>query len=154
MTGTRAALAPRRLAEAHRCLNFRLRQASRLLSQHYDAALRSTGLRGTQFSLLVILAGSVELPISRVAMAMGMERSALARNLRPLERQGLVRIAIGPDRRTRIASLTESGARALARALPSWRRAQRRLLARLSKRKLQDLEGGLRAAIVAVGSRV
>ena len=43
--------------------------------------------------------------------------------LKPLERRGLVKIAIDPsDRRSRILILTEKGRTLLARALPVWKR--------------------------------
>lgn len=135
-----------RLAEARQCLNFRLRRASRLVGQHYDAALRPTGLRATQFSLLVVLAHSAAISLSRAAQAMSMERSALARTLKPLERQGLLNIAIGDDRRTRIVRLTAAGQRRLQRAMPHWRRAQAEFLGRLPQRDLRALLRGLEAA--------
>ena len=92
------------LEEARQCLNFRLRRVSRLVGQHYDAALRPAGLRATQFSLLVVVASSAETSMSRVTQAMGMERSALARNLKPLERQGLLKIVIVERLRSRSRS--------------------------------------------------
>ena len=37
------------------CANFNLRRAARAVSQFYDSALQESGLRSTQFSLLVAI---------------------------------------------------------------------------------------------------
>jgi DNA-binding MarR family transcriptional regulator len=48
----------------------------------------------------------------------------LARNLKPLERDGLVEISVGEDRRARLVKITETGLDALLKALPLWEEAQ------------------------------
>jgi DNA-binding MarR family transcriptional regulator len=54
----------------------------------------------------------------------GLDQTTLSRNLRILEKAGLVEIAIvETDLRRRSVWLTETGARRLEAALPIWRRA-------------------------------
>jgi DNA-binding MarR family transcriptional regulator len=55
---------------------------------------------------------------------MNLDQSTLSRNLRGLEREGLVEIAIVErDLRRRAVWLTEKGARRLEAAIPVWRAA-------------------------------
>jgi DNA-binding MarR family transcriptional regulator len=110
------------LEKMHRCLNFQLRRTARLVSRRYDAALRPLGLRSTQFNIMAILAQNSTLPVSRIAEFLATERTALARNLRPLERKNLIIVSRGPDKRTRIASLTANGRRTFLVAFPVWER--------------------------------
>src|SRR6516225_1728379 len=51
----------------------------------YDDVLRPLGLRVTQFNLLAVLTQTGPIAITALADLMGMERSALARNLKPIQ---------------------------------------------------------------------
>jgi DNA-binding MarR family transcriptional regulator len=113
------------LRECIACVCFAVRRAARVITQHYDRALRPSGLRVTQFTLLTVLDVGGPLPLSRVADRLGTERTTLTRNLKPLIDAGLVGIEHGPDRRVRTIFITPKGHRAAVVALPDWRRAQR-----------------------------
>jgi DNA-binding MarR family transcriptional regulator len=66
--------------------------------------------------------------LGALATRSGLEQSTLSRNLRVLEKAGLVEIAaVESDLRRRAAWLTETGARRLEAAIPVWRRAQAKL---------------------------
>lgn len=107
------------------CVCFALRKSARAVSQLYDAALAPSGLRATQFSLLASLRAGGRLTVSRLAEAMVMDRTTLSRNLAPVEKQGLVKIAPGRrDGRTKEITLTARGRRRLSRADPLWADAQ------------------------------
>lgn len=136
---------------AGECLNFNLRKADRAVTQVYDKALTSCGLRSTQFMLLngVALGGGAS--ISSLAEAMVMDRTTLTRNLAPLEREGLVAVVPGADRRTRSVELTRSGRRLLDEALPLWHAAQRRLARTLGGGAANRLVEHLQAVIAAAG---
>jgi DNA-binding MarR family transcriptional regulator len=112
------------LEETRTCLNFLARRTARILARHYDDALRPHGLRSTQFNVMAVLAQKGTTTTNELAQIMALERSALARNLKPLERQGFVVVDEGKDRRTRIATLSAKGRRKLLRALPAWSTAQ------------------------------
>jgi DNA-binding MarR family transcriptional regulator len=113
------------LRECTACACFAVRRAARVITQHYDRALRPSGLRATQFTLLTMLGVGGPLPLSRVADRLGMERTTLTRNLKPLIDAGLIGIEHGDDRRVRTIFITAKGHRAAVAALPDWRRAQR-----------------------------
>ncbi len=122
------------------------------MTQLYDAALEPAGLRATQFSLLAVLDGRDgrdAVTITDLARAMVMDRTTLTRNLRPLEKQGLVAITPGDDRRTREVSLTRLGRRVLTTAMPRWRHAQTRMLDALGDRRARRLLSELSGAIDA-----
>jgi DNA-binding MarR family transcriptional regulator len=98
-----------------------LRKASRRVTQLYDAALGPTGLRSTQFAILVELANrSTDPPtLAELADALAIDRSSLGHNLRPLEREGFIVLREGAaDRRRRHIALTPKGK-------TKWREAQR-----------------------------
>lgn len=106
------------------CNCFAIRRAARHVSQLYDQHLAPSGLRTTQFSVLVRLARGGPLAIGKLAAAMTMDRTTMGRALRPLEREGLVEIGPGCDGRTRGLTLTEAGRARLKAAAPLWRDAQ------------------------------
>jgi DNA-binding MarR family transcriptional regulator len=114
--------------ECGACLGFALRRSARAMAQHYNRALRPSGLRGTQFSMLVVLAEAGPLPMTRLAERLNLERTTLTRNLRPLAEQGWITIGDEPDRRVRLVSITAQGRLKARTALPLWRQA---LLGRL-----------------------
>lgn len=116
---------------AGECVFLHIRKASRAVAQHYNSALQESGLLGTQFSLLVALSLLGPSPVTRLGEKMVMDRTTLTRNLKPLERAGLVALARGEDRRTRLVELTPRGREALARALPLWEKAQARMVQQL-----------------------
>ena len=60
--------------------------------------------------------------IGDVARLLAMDRTTLTANLKPLERRGLVEVAIDKtDKRSRRLCLTPSGRELLAAAVPIWR---------------------------------
>lgn len=117
----------------HDCLCFNVRRLTRRLTHFYDRHLAEAGLTITQFSLLTALqtAGSEGIAMSDFARTMDMDSSTLTRTLRVLEREGLVRVVQGQDRRQRRAVLTEPGAQRLHEAQPYWHRAQDEITAAL-----------------------
>src|SRR3984957_18702566 len=128
------------------CYCLHLQRAARATARRYDDALRPLGLTSGQFSLLMSL-NRVEPPtMGEVASLLAMDRTTLTANLKPLERRGLVELAVDPaDRRSRRLALTRSGRDLLAAALPAWKRehgATERLLSRTSP---DDLRAGLLA---------
>ena len=96
-------------ASVTRCNCHALRQAMRRVTQLYDHALAPAGLRVTQFSLLARLHELGPMSMKALAEALVMDRATLGHNLRPLEAEGLVVVAVGKDRRSRLVTLTPEG---------------------------------------------
>jgi DNA-binding MarR family transcriptional regulator len=108
-----------------RCLCFATQRAARALARRFDEALRPAGLTSGQFSLLMSLNQPEPPTLGAVAALLGMDRTTVTANLKPLEREGLVETRADPaDRRGRRLVLTRTGHKRLAAALPAWRQAQ------------------------------
>jgi DNA-binding MarR family transcriptional regulator len=105
------------------CACAALRHATRALTQHYDTHFRAAGLRVTQFTVLTTLAQTGPLSMSELAERLGLERTTLSRNIRPLEQKGWVRAIRHQDQRLRQMELTGKGRKKTESALPAWKRA-------------------------------
>jgi DNA-binding MarR family transcriptional regulator len=106
------------------CMGQRVRRAARVVGNYYDVHLKSAGLKGTQFTLLNAIYLNPSITITQLADLLLLNRTTLNRNLKPLERQGLVLTSPGKDQRTRVLRLTQEGRSILQRALPLWLEAQ------------------------------
>ncbi len=73
-----------------------------------------------------------------------MDRTTLGRNLKPLERDGLVTIEAGDDRRTRLLRITPAGEDILIRAYPLWMAAQQQIDEVLGEAAVRSLIQGLK----------
>ena len=121
------------------CACFNLRKAARAVTQLYDEALRSTGLRATQLALLMATRVRGPVTVKDLAKTIVTDRTTLTRNLRPLEKQGLIRIELGEDRRERIVTLTGRGQKAIADAIPLWEKTQAKVTRSLGAERMGRL---------------
>ena len=128
------------------CTCFNLRRAARTAGRFYDAALAPIGLRNTQFSALAVLSQMGPTPISQLAEVMAMERTTLTRNLKPLERDGLVEQSVGSDRRQRIVQLTCTGKSTFVKARVLWQQANDSADEALGQARTKRLLADLKAA--------
>ena len=115
------------------CACHKVRMAARAVTRAYDDALRPVGLRATQLAVLVAVGNDGSMSITALAKLMGMDRTTLTRNVRPLEREGLIAVGLEGWRRSRTLEITKKGQSRLREALPHWERAQETL-----RRKLGD----------------
>lgn len=130
-----------------RCNCLALRQASRYLTALYDQALSEAGLRATQFSILYRLFKDGPIPIGNLAAQMAMDRTTLATNLKPMERDGLLTIQPSQlDRRAKVVEITPSGTQLYRKAFPLWAAVQ----ARFEDAYGEGAAQGLRKAAKAV----
>lgn len=121
------------------CANMNLRKAARLVGQFYDQRLQPSGLRATQFTLLVAIERMGPISISVLADKMGLDRTTLTRNVRLLEREKLVEIFEGEDARVRVLALTERGESLVAETIPYWEEAQVEFLNRIGRQRWERL---------------
>lgn len=128
------------LFETTRCLCLASRRAARTITREFDRALRPHGLRATQFTLLAALHLAGPKPIGELAELLSADRTTLTRNLAVAGQHGLVAVrASRGDARSRIASITAAGSRALVAALPTWRKTQQRLLDEIGPQAAESL---------------
>ena len=126
-----------------------MKKAARRLSLLYDTILTPAGLKCTQYGILSELhsRGATLATVNELAEALAMDRSTLGQNLRPLERDGLVKLLTDPkDRRSRLIALTKQGVAKFNEAARYWRIAQDRFEAAFGQERAAEL----RSALVAI----
>lgn len=121
------------------CTCFRLRRTTRRMTQIYDAHLAEAGLTLTQYSLLANLVRRASPTMSGLAEVMGMDRTTLTRDLKPLATRGFLRLAAGTDRRSKIIEVTPEGQAAWQAGYALWRVAQQEITRRLGDPDLAEL---------------
>lgn len=109
------------------CTNFKLRQLTRRVSQHYDAELAQTGLKTTQYSLLSVVLRLGPIQPRELAQAMRMDASTLSRNMKPLVEAGWLEVLPGRDERSRMVGITDSGRAKREEAHRHWKAAQAKI---------------------------
>ena len=123
------------------CACFNARRTARLVTQHYDRALKPSGIPATQFSLLAMLggiAGDQGVPLTSLASSLGMDRTTLTRNLSLVERKGWIETLPGEDRRERLVRLTATGRDKLNETMPYWQQAQQEIVALLGTNSVNN----------------
>ena len=121
------------------CMGLHVRRASRIMSQLYDAAFRPVGLVQTQFTLLVAIHLSEPVAITQLAQELFIDQTTITRNIKLLEKWGLVEVNSGDDRRIKLLSLTVDGQVVLEQALPLWEKTQTEVRQHFGQEKWQML---------------
>src|ERR1700739_3877617 len=121
------------------CVCVNLRRAARAMTALYDEALAASGIKITQFSLLRAVERNEPAPIRALADDLDLDRTTMARNLDPLQRDGLIELYAGEDRRVTEVRLTRKGRAVLAKAVPLWQKAQADVGKRFSAGHLEQL---------------
>lgn len=115
------------------CAGWNARLAARRITQFLDREMAGLGLSVAQLGLMAQIAAASDDTLGGLASRTGLEQSTLSRNLRTLEGEGLIEIAVvDTDLRRRAVWLTETGARRLEAAIPIWRKAHAELAKHLS----------------------
>jgi DNA-binding MarR family transcriptional regulator len=130
-----------------RCNCLAVCKAARYLRAAYDKALAPSGLRATQFAILDKLAKHGPMTIKGLATLIAMDRTTLATNLKPLERERLLAIAPALDRRARNIQITDLGRKRYDEALPLWASVQAQFEAAYGGAKAAKLRKSLGAVL-------
>ena len=125
------------------CYCTNLRRSAGIVTDFYDSGLKDAGVSVSQYYLLVNLARLERANITRWAQRVGLERSTMARNIRPLEARGLIE---NVDGRGKTYALTPRGEAVLSQASAIWEERQRSLEGFLGR---EDYE-----AILRIGERL
>ena len=135
------------------CACANLRRAERVVTQLYDAVLRPSGMRATQFTLLQALHYAPAISQRQLAELLEIDSTTLTRTLAPHLRKGWVRSEAGADRRELRLSLTPAGQQKYKRVLPYWQKAQKKLRQVLGKENWTRLvDGSVRTAAAMLDS--
>lgn len=108
------------------CFGHAARRTANLLTRHYNRHLSSVGLELTQAQLLAVIADGSASSASEIARYLGIERSTLARNLKPLETSGLIERRKKGSRKG-LPVLTSAGQEKVIEIHRTWQKAQEEL---------------------------
>ena len=125
----------KKAGESNSCACFNLRKITRVVTQIYDDVFRHEGidLKGTQYSLLVNVFAYGPVPITRLSEILVMDRTSLARNVKPLINKGYIKVSSGDDKRKKMVELTRNGKRVLSNAYPHWKSAQKTVVKQIGE---------------------
>jgi len=126
----------KKAGESSNCACFNLRKITRVVTQVFEDVFRHEGidLKGTQYSLLVNVFAYGPIPITRLSEILVMDRTSLARNLKPLLNKGYLKINNGEDKRIKMVELTPAGKQILSNAYPYWKSTQKSVVKEIGEK--------------------
>jgi DNA-binding MarR family transcriptional regulator len=138
------------MAVPENCVCFNLRWVTRTVTQFYDAEMRRHGIRPTQGTILASLKAKDRWNMAELSDWLGMERTTLVRNLRPLQRDGFVK-AVGGGRGGRVElSITAQGRKQMEKLTPAWKSAQSAVVRTLGAKRWSAILSDLETAALAL----
>lgn len=121
------------------CLALRARLISRVISRIYDEALRPHGLKGSQMSILAVIAGLGQADPGEICRLLELDASTLSRNVRRMTTRGWIKRSPKGDRRAHQFELTPEGEDVLVSSFPRWQEAQARAAEALGVKNVAGL---------------
>lgn len=110
------------------CASLNFRRTARAVTRMYDAAMQASGVRSTQFAILIGVAKTQPVSMGKLADTLGVDRTTLTRSVRLLQKEGMLARSQRSAMRQRFLQLTPAGEKALKRSLPLWREAHARFV--------------------------
>ena len=118
------------------------------MTQLYDRHLAASGLRISQYGILARLKRRGPMTINELAAELVVDRTTLGRNIRPLERDGLITITPRrTDRRIKELRLTATGDQRFNETRQAWVEAQRSFETGFGSERAAELRGLLHALV-------
>ena len=130
---------PESTAEQLPCINLSYRKASRVISQIYDRELAEAGLKCGQFSILRAVREMRQTTNAELQELLVLEQTTLTRALKPLIRDGYIKIEPGLDRREKLLSLTAQGKQLYRKADKKWQLAQDAVIRKLGRKTFTQM---------------
>lgn len=106
------------------CAAFNSRRTARAITSLYDCILQDSGIRSTQFAIMVGIAKLKRATMGQLADVLLLDHTTITRSLRLMQNQGLLSISNRSVRRQRFVRLLSKGQRKLAYSLTRWRNIQ------------------------------
>src|SRR5438128_11782902 len=91
------------------CAWFNFRRTARAVTRLYDMALQESGIRSTQFAILVGIAKNQPVSVGALGDLLVIDSTTLTRSLRLLKKEGLIAISNRAARRQRFLTITAKG---------------------------------------------
>src|SRR5258708_1463850 len=138
------------MAAGENCVCFNLRWVTRAVTQFYGAGMRRHGIPPNQSSIPASLNSKDSWNMAELSDWLGMERTTLVRNLRPLQRDGFVK-AVGGGRGNRVElTITTKGRNQVEKLTPAWKSAQSAVVKTLGEKRWSAILSDLEAAALAL----
>ncbi len=141
------------MSAVENCVCFNLRWVTRAVTQFFDAEMRRHGIRPTQGTILSSLQAKESWNMAELSDWLGMDRTTLVRNLRPLQRDGLVQISGGGRGRLVELAITAKGRKQMEKLAPAWRAAQSAAVKTLGEKRWSAILSDLETAALALSKR-
>ena len=138
------------MSVAENCVCFNLRRVTRVVTQFYDAEIRRHGIRPTQGTILSALHAKESWSMAELSDFLGMDRTTLVRNLRPLQRDGLVEVAGGGHGNLVALSITTKGRKQIEKLVPAWKTAQSAAVKTLGEKRWSAILSDLKTVASAL----
>jgi len=120
----------------------------------YETILQPSGLTTTQLELLRTLVQKGSRSITDLSEQLDLDRTSLRRMLDPMERDGLLKVKAGSDRRVRNVDITAKGRKAADGAQACWEKAQETLFDVLGEEQWVEMTSVMRRATKLVKQRL
>lgn len=125
------------------CHCLKMRRSAENVIRFYDTILAPCGVTVRQYSLLNAISEHSGCNVRILSEATLLDRSTLARSLKPLIQAGYIQDNKAAGARDSILELTEKGILVCKEAANLWESAQRQFESKLSKEQLTALEDTL-----------
>jgi DNA-binding MarR family transcriptional regulator len=133
------------------CVCGMMRMVTRAVTQIYDDAMRPSGLRVTQFSLLSRIDRIGPVSAASLVDALHADQTTLARALKVLEGDGLIHRVPQADQRVKLIGLTAKGRKRVTEARRIWQQAQTQMIEAIGREQWQDMRLRLGGILGALG---
>ena len=127
------------------CYCLKTRKASASITQFYNGILKPSGVTVRQFFLLQSISQAVFCSVRELSDITGLDRSTLARSLKPLYHQGLIIDNKDLGSRNSQLKLTQAGTITLKQAKQLWDKAQITFMQKIGKEGADALEKAFQA---------
>jgi DNA-binding MarR family transcriptional regulator len=138
------------MSAVENCVCFNLRWVTRAVTQFYDSEMRRHGIRPTQGTILLALNARESWTMAELSDWLGMDRTTLVRNLRPLQREGFVEAGGGGHGRLVELAITAKGRKQIEKLTPAWKSAQCAVVKTLGEKRWSAILSDLETAALAL----
>lgn len=122
--------------ELNNCIGLRLRRLSRIVDGYYRKNLIDYEITVNQLTILFLLSEMKKVEQGRIGKVLKLERSTVSRNIKLLEKKGLIRRS--PEYKPEI-DLTAKGKNLALELIPLWEKTMDELIAKLGDNGMQTI---------------
>ena len=122
--------------ELNNCIGLRLRRLSRIVDGYYRKNLIDYDITENQLTILFLLSEMKKVEQGRIGKVLKLERSTVSRNIKLLEKKGLIKRT--PEYKPEI-ELTTKGKNIALELIPHWEKTMDELIAKLGDNGMETI---------------